>query len=217
MAHETVKRNRYFIPPQTSDDHASKNHYEDFRDFHIPLERMHNSNLHDWGIASGLEVRGSGTEIIVNPGVAIDISGQLISLSNEGHSYIGQNPPVGEDFEVRNVGSNEVLVPVHLRIDSHAGKTVYITIQFAQILRSGGVLGRWEQLPWVRLQPDTDPFDSRSIVLAIARIDNDGNLAELKTADSNHRRRLIGESIEELRIQRSSKIRGSSSGSILGK
>ncbi|MGE5379043.1 MAG: hypothetical protein ACM3XO_28630, partial [Bacteroidota bacterium] len=63
-----------------------------------------------------------------------------------------------------------------------------------------------EQVPWVRLQPDTDPFDSKAIVLAIAVIDANGKLAEIKTSDSNHRRKLIGESIEELRIQRYSKI-----------
>jgi hypothetical protein len=212
MSYEKVKRYRYHNPETLETAPVTgKNLYEDLRDFHIPLERVHNSNLHDWGIASGLEVSGTigGTEIIVNPGVAIDSSGQLISLSNTGHGYIGKNPPVGEDFEVKSVGNNEVPVPVHLSIDSHAGKTVYVTIQFSQISRSEGVLGRWELLPWVRLQPvDSDTFDSKSVVLAIAKIDDTEKLAELKAADSalTHRRRLIGKSIEELRIQRSSNV-----------
>ncbi len=51
MSQETLKRNRYYDPgphEQTA-DHESKNFYEDFHDFHLPLERMHNSILHDWG------------------------------------------------------------------------------------------------------------------------------------------------------------------------
>ncbi|MHC1754034.1 MAG: tail fiber domain-containing protein [Methanosarcina sp.] len=208
MAYETVKRNRYHVPePLQTGNHTSKNHYEDLHDFHIPLERMHNSNLHDYGIARGLGVNGTigGTEIIVNPGVAIDSSGQLISLSNSGKGDIGKSPPAGE--------SHEVPVPVHLSTVDYAGQTVYVTIQFSEILRiNEGVLGRLEQVPWVRLQPvDTlDTLDEKSIVegktiiLAIAVIDTAGKLAELKVADSKHRRRLIGECIEELQIQWSS-------------
>jgi hypothetical protein len=118
MAYETVKRNNYNDPdPVQLSNHVSKYHSDDVQDFLIPLERMHNSNLHDWGIASGLEVSGTigGTEIVVNSGVAIDKSGQLISLSSIGHSDIGENPPEGE--------SNEVIVPVHLSTMNYAGKT----------------------------------------------------------------------------------------------
>jgi hypothetical protein len=206
MAYEIVRRNRYHIPePLQTGNHTSKNHYEDLHDFHIPLERMHNSNLHDYGIARGLEVNGTigGTEIIVNPGVAIDISGQLISLSNTGSGDTGENPLTGD--------SREVPVPVHLSTVGHAGKTVYVTIEFSEILRPNeGSLGRLEQVPWVRLQPvkPDDSLGDRSIVLAIAVINAQGKLSELKDADSStrHRRYLIGQTIEELQIQRSSKV-----------
>jgi hypothetical protein len=217
MAYEIIKRNRYYNELNTKAVHVSKNHYDDFHDFHIPLERMHYSNLHDWGVARGLEVSGTRgeTEIIVNSGVAIDRTGQLISLSDKGHCYIGENPLKGEDYEVLVGVNDEVTVPVHLLLNivSHAKKTFYITIQFSQIVRDEGVVGRLEQVPWVRLQPvdtfDRAPFDGKSIVLAIAVIDEDGKLAqlavnpaELKNAANLpiYRRRLIG--VEELRIQR---------------
>jgi hypothetical protein len=205
MAYETVKRNN-------SNDHdivqlanhISRYHSDDMQDFHLPLERMHNSYLHNWGIASGLEVSGTigGTEIVVNSGVAIDKNGQLISLPSIGHADIGENPSEGD--------SNEVIVPVHLSTINYAGKTVYVTIHFSEISRpNDGVLGRMEQVPWVRLRP-IDSFqdneDGESIILAVGVLDAAGRLSEMKTADGKHRRHLIGETVEELRIQKSIKI-----------
>ncbi|MFZ2498182.1 hypothetical protein [Methanosarcina sp.] len=214
MAYQTVKRNLYIDPDtQESVTHISKNHYEDFYDFHIPLECMHNSNLHDWGISRGLEVSGtiSGNEIIVNSGVAVDINGHLISLSSKGHGDIGKNPPEGD--------SNKVTVPVHLSTVSHTEKTVYVTIQFSEILLDEGLHGKLAQIPWIRLQSVDDYEEGKSIVLAIAVISSEGKLAKLKAADIElpHRRRLIGESIEELRIQSSSTTGGNVQDTVSGK
>ncbi|MFZ2498183.1 hypothetical protein [Methanosarcina sp.] len=203
MTYEKIKRNLYVDPDNPSYvlPHTGKKHDEDFICFHIPLERLHNSNLHDWGIAQGLEVSGTigGNEIIVNPGVAVDINGQLISLSSLGGG-IGENPPKGE--------SEKVEVPVHLGIVSDTDKTVYVTIQFYEILLNEGTHGKMAQVPWIRLQTVDDYEEGKSIVLAIAEINVEGELVALKASDSDlpHRRRLIGESIEELRIERSSKI-----------
>ena len=205
MAYEKIKRNQYYDPPSEY-PHSSRNHAEDQQEFHLPMDRMHNSNLHDWGVASGLEVNGTigGTEIIINSGAAVDGDGQLISLSNTGHGDIGANPPGGQH--------NEVTVPVHLSTGSHAGQTVYLTIQFSEILRPAeGSGGRMEQVPWLRLQPvsGTGAYadDGTAIILAILEINSSGNLAALKAVDSTipYRRRLIGQTIEELRIQRSKK------------
>ncbi len=204
--YERVKRNVYYDPgpPIQTSNHASINHYQDLQEFHIPLERMHNSNLHDWGIARGLEVNGTigGTEIIVNPGVAIDGNGQLISLSSDGFGANDPNSPTDP--------TKVVSVPVHIGTASQTGQTVYVTIQFSEILRPNeGALGRMEQVPWVRLQLiGTYVDDGTSIILAIAVIDATGNLAELKNSDGilPYRRHLIGETIGELRIQRSGKV-----------
>lgn len=239
MAFEKVKRNIYYNPDQLQlstgnrqdaesqseldslePDHIGKNHYQDFEGFHLPINRMHNSNLHDWGIARGLEVTGTigGGEVIINPGVAIDIDGQLISLSDTGHGDIGKNPPGGDH--------KEVSVPVKLSTAEYsAGKKFYVTIQFSEILRSDqGAAGMKEQVPWVRLQPIDSYISeknngSKSIILAVAVINDNGKLAELKAKDGDlpNCRRLIGESVEELRIQRSCNVEGTVQDIVTGK
>jgi hypothetical protein len=206
MAYEAVKRNRYFDPP-TEFDHTSRNHAEDMAEFHAPLARMHHANLHDWGIARGLEVSGTigGTDVIIEPGVAIDINGQLIALATGGLGDIGANPPGGLHTEVS--------VPVRLGFGSYVGQALYVTIQFAEILRlAEGSGGRFEQVPWIRFQPVSGGGayvdNGVSIILAIVVIDAGGKLAELKVRDASlpYRRRLIGEAVEELRFRRSSKV-----------
>ena len=206
MTFEKVKRNQYFDPP-TEFPHSSRNHAEDMEDFHLPMDRMHHAHLHDRGIARGLEVSGTigSTEVVVNPGVAIDGQGRLIVLATEGSGDIGVNPPGGDNEEVD--------VPVPLTTSGHADQTVYVTIQFSEILRiAEGSGGRREQVPWLRLQPvaGSEAFvdDGTSIILAIAVIDADGNLSELKNQDSAlpFRRNLIGETTEELRIRRGDKV-----------
>ena len=135
MSYEKVKRNRYY-DPQVEFPHVSRNHAEDMEEFHLPWHRMHNAHLHDWGIAGGLEVTGTifGNEVVIQAGVVIDGSGRLTPLSALGHGDIGANPPGGQN--------QEVPVPVHLPLGSQPGKTVYVTIQFSEIMRpaegSGG-------------------------------------------------------------------------------
>jgi hypothetical protein len=206
MPYEPLKRNRYFDPP-TEFDHTSRNHAEDMAEFHAPLARMHHANLHDWGIARGLEVSGTigGTDVIIEPGVAIDINGQLIALATGGLGDIGANPPGGLHTEVS--------VPVRLGFGSYVGQALYVTIQFAEILRlAEGSGGRFEQVPWIRFQPVSGGGayvdNGISIILAIVVIDAGGKLAELKVRDASlpYRRRLIGEAVEELRFRRSSKV-----------
>jgi hypothetical protein len=160
---------------------------------------MHHAHVHDWGIARGLEVNGTigSTEISINAGVAIDSKGELIVLSSSGN--IGTNPPGGQN--------QEVTVPVRLDLSNFDGQTRYVTIQFSEILRlNEGAGGRFEQVPWLRLQSPSDYVDDgSSILLAIVVIGADGKLAELKLQNSelNHRRRLIGETIEALHLRRS--------------
>ncbi|MFX0197875.1 MAG: hypothetical protein ACFFCW_17270, partial [Candidatus Hodarchaeota archaeon] len=77
-----------------------------------------------------------------------------------------------------------------------------------------GVGGLMELLPWVRLQPvsGSSPnvyvHDGKTIILAVAYIDTNLKLKILSYEDSHvqYRRQVIGQSIEELRIQRSVKV-----------
>jgi len=202
MAYEKVKINVYYDPPSEY-PHSSRNHAEDIQDYVLPLGRMHNASLHDRGIAAGLEVSGTaGTaEVVIKPGTAIDGAGQFIALSPDGHGNIGADPPHGNN--------NEVQVPVHLPLATMAGRTAYVTIQFAQILRSQeGSGGRQEQVPWLRLQPTSGAGayvdDGTCIILAIAAVDAGGNLASLKETDGAlpFGRSTVGVPAGEVRVRR---------------
>jgi hypothetical protein len=217
MAYEKVKRNRFYDPPvlpstpEFIHPHSSKNHYEDSQEFHRPLGRMHNANLHDWGIARGLEITGTlgSTTLQIQPGVAIDGQGELISLSPIGHGDIGPNPPGGQN--------TEKTVPVDLSEllgsqSAYKNKTVYITIQFSEIMRGAeGSGGRMEQVPWIRLQPTSGAgayiHDGQSVILAVADIDGAGDLdlLEAKHGSATYSRQVIGQTIETLTVERSTK------------
>jgi hypothetical protein len=201
MAYERVKKNRYYDPTiGYTYPHSSKEHYDDLEELHLPLERMHNAHLHDWGIAAGLEVSGTvaGTEVVVDPGVAVDGTGRLIALAPNGRANLGTpaNP-------------TETIVPVHVGLGGQPGQTLYLTIQFAEVLRTNdGSGGRLEQVPWLRLQPTAGSGayvpDGTAIILAIVVLSPTGQLAEVKAADGAlaHRRRLVGQGVGELRVRR---------------
>ena len=203
MAYDRIKKNVYYDPPSEY-PHSSRNHDEDFKDFHLPLHRMHHASVHDRGIAAGLEVSGApgAPALTIAAGVAIDGAGELIVLAAGGHGDIGADPPNGSN--------NEVPVPVSLPLGSMSNKTVYLTIQYAQILRPAeGSGGREEQVPWLRLQPTSGAGayvdDGSSVILAIAVIDAAGNLVLLKDSDPTlpFHRALVGLPASELRVRRS--------------
>lgn len=204
MPYPQIKRNRYtddsgFVPP-----HSSLNHAEDMQDFHLPGAEARNASFHTWGVARGLEVSGTlgtGTEVVIQPGVAIDELGRMIVLADDGHGDIGANPPGGQH--------NEVTVPVTLGFGSHTGP-VYVTIQYSEILRdSEGAFGRLELAPWIQIEPvsgdDAYVHDGEAVILAVAEIDaTTGALVDLQPArsDFNHGRRVIGQSIGSVEIRR---------------
>ncbi len=143
---------------------------------------------------------------MIHPGVALNAQGELIALSPDGQADLGPNPS-GDPH-------TEVPVPVQLPLASHTPASgtanVYVTIQYSEILRATeGSGGRQEQVPLVRLQNAAGNGayvdDGSSIILAIAEINSSGDLIALKNQDSAvlYRRRLIGQFVEELRIQRS--------------
>ena len=95
MSAEQVKRSQYFTPPTTECPHSSRNHFEDWEEFHLPMARMHHAALHGRGVASGLAVRvqDAGTQIEVGPGVAVNGNGELIALAAEGQADVGGGAP----------------------------------------------------------------------------------------------------------------------------
>jgi hypothetical protein len=205
MAYDKVKKNVYYDPPDEY-PHSSRNHAEDFGEYFQPLGRLHHAAAHDRGVAAGLEVTGAAgaADVVIAAGAAVDLAGQLIVLSDAGHGDIGADPPNGNN--------NEQPVPVHLPLASQASKTVYVTIQFSQILRAAeGSGGRLEQVPWLRLQPTAGAGayvdDGVSVILAIVVIDAAGNLSALKEADGAlpFGRRAMGLPAGEVRVRRSRK------------
>jgi Chaperone of endosialidase len=202
MPAERVKRSQYFSPPATECPHSSRNHFEDWEEFHLPMVRMHHAALHGRGVATGLAVSGQngGTQIEVGPGVAIDGNGELIALSAEGQADIGVDRP-GE-------AGQQIGPPFRLGTPGREIGTHYLCIQFAQALRfTEGSCGKLEQIPWLRLLPtagDLGPIEAgEAIVVAIVEVNADGIATVTDRAEGlAHRRQLVGQATGELRIVR---------------
>ena len=199
---EIIKRNRYFIEGAPDIPHSSRDHADDFQEYHLPLMRMHHAHLHDPGIAGGLAVGVTveGNAVEVQPGVAVDGRGELITLSADGQADISLAAPGEPD--------RQIVSPFRLGTDGHAGQTRYLTIQFAERLRlAQGAGGKLEQTPWLRLQPVSGDGafvdDGLAIVLAIVEVDAGGS-ASVRVRDPAlpHGRRLMGNFTAELRIRR---------------
>jgi Chaperone of endosialidase len=202
MSAERVKRSQYFSPPATECPHSSRNHFEDWEEFHLPMTRMHHAALHGRGVATGLavSVQNGGTQIEVGPGVAIDGKGELIALSAEGQADIGLEGP-GETGQ-------QISLPFRLGAAGLENGTHYLCIQFAQALRfTEGSCGKLEQTPWLRLLPttgDLGPIEAgEAIVLAIVEVNAEGVATVSDGAQGlEHRRQLIRQGTGELRIAR---------------
>ena len=196
-------------PDSTAVTHDTSDHRHDFVGHHLPQLRLHHLALHDWGIARGVAVSASDSNLTVQPGVAIDQQGQLIVLASGGYGNTGANPLAGQH--------NPVKTPVSLFTGNLGGDTVYVTIRFAEVPQSvlpapdTGPAERLEQAPWLRLRTraELDGDVSANIpflVLAIADIDQNGRVVALHTRNDNdpadqHRRRLLGERVERLAFE----------------
>lgn len=194
---EVLKRSQYFTPPSTEHPHSSRTHYFDWQEYHRPMLRMHHAHLHDWGIASGLAVSVAAGGVEVQPGVAVDGVGELITLALEGQADISPTQP-GE-------AGQQISAPFRLSTAGLTDTRRYLTIQFAERLRFGeGSGGKQEQTPWLRLQP-TNAYlnDGSSIILAIVVIDGAGRVV-IHAHDNTlpYRRRLISSVGEALHLRR---------------
>src|SRR5689334_11366345 len=109
MTYPRIKRNRYVDANGIPNLHTGKHHAEDMKDFHLPLVQVQNASLFTWGVVCGLEVSGTlgtGTDVTIQPGVAIDVQGRLLVLADDGFGDIGIDPLGGQH--------NEVATPVTL-------------------------------------------------------------------------------------------------------
>jgi hypothetical protein len=87
----TVKRLNYF-------DHQFLRapDFSDEQNYHLSMRRLHNSSMHTWGIAQGLQVTptggGTGTAITVSSGVALDSAGRELVLASDTNLELGGIP-----------------------------------------------------------------------------------------------------------------------------
>ena len=70
----------------------------DFMEYESVWARLHQYFLHDWGVASGLEVRAApgAANLQVQAGIAVDRRGNLIVLSTGGSGMLGDAEPLTE-------------------------------------------------------------------------------------------------------------------------
>jgi hypothetical protein len=169
--YEPLKRTDYEDSARTG--HTDRDHIRDFKDYHLPLSRMHHANLHDWGVVQGLEVSGSGSQLIINPGVAVDQEGQLISL------------PAAAQLPTGILG----------------GQTIYVTLRFAES-SPGDDLVQTPQLK-LETRAEIDSDTGHFVVLGLAEIDQNGQVTAVGVGDATYRRRLVRGQFETVEIRRS--------------
>jgi hypothetical protein len=66
----------------------------DLEQYYQPLEQIHGSGLHSWGIASGLAVSvvTNPAGLQISPGIGLDASGKHIALAAGGKAEIHASP-----------------------------------------------------------------------------------------------------------------------------
>jgi hypothetical protein len=152
----------------------------DFADYVAPLWREHHGALHGAGVAAGLGVtlNAAGTGLVVAAGAAIDGTGRLVVLADDGRALAGA-PAVETAVPV------EVFPPGGL-----AGKWAVLTLQFTETARPPSdsfPAGRLEHTPLLRLVA-ADGFTASPgvIVLAVALVGADGKVGHPQASWPGH-------------------------------
>ena len=176
MTSEKLQRTSY-RDPNTSDDRVRTGPAslpesgQDMEQYYQPLERIHGSNLHGWGVASGLEVSATlnSSSLTIQPGVALDNQGHHISLAVGSKAEVGQSPngfSTAANF-IPVTASGMVLPTTSITGDK------YLTIQFWETFdsddyNSSGDFRYWHT-PWIRLL-DTASFTNNGSQVVLAKV-----------------------------------------------
>src|ERR1017187_8175998 len=160
MTSEKLQRTSYRDPntpndPVRSGTPSVAENEQDMDQYYRPLERIHGSSLHGWGVASGLSVtatlNSASPTLTVQPGVALDSSGQHIALAVGGNAEVGATPT--------GLSTGATLVPVTasgvVMPSSGIIGDKYLTMQFWETFDSDSYntqgIFRYFHTPWVRL------------------------------------------------------------------
>jgi hypothetical protein len=151
-----IKRLKYF-----TNQFLRQQDFDAEQKYHIEMRRRHNRHLHGWGVVEGLAVRKKGeTQIVIEPGVAIDREGREIVLEN----------PVTRDLS-------------SFQRNSHT----YITIAYGEEMAdsdrysSGGIedYTRTTESPLIHEKKDEPATDGSVVTLARVRINENGHVQEV--------------------------------------
>jgi hypothetical protein len=203
MSYEPIRRVNYLPTATTTACLNGRGVNADFEEFHGPSARLHHRALHDWGVASGLEVSGAAGQatVTVAPGVAIDRKGQLIVLSDTGLANVG-DPTAGQIVTQAP--------PVPLSVTDLKNKRIVVTIQFFENRATGdqnvAPCGMREQVPWVRLHDAATFADADElVVLGVGQVDDQGNLSGLmpRFLETPIGRKTVGQTLGELSVRKS--------------
>ncbi|WP_214102584.1 hypothetical protein [Acrocarpospora catenulata] len=162
-----------------------------------PLHRMHGSELHGWGVTSGLGVSATigAAGLRVLPGVALDAQGRLLPLTPGGHAKLGDGTlaPVSEGGAALATAG--------------VGTEAYVTIGWGETFDHTGVgagVFNTETTPILRLVPTAGfAHEGAEIVLARVALDAAGRV----TALDQGLRRVTAISVDRVEFRRPKAVR----------
>lgn len=165
----------------------------DMEDYARHLEVIHNSGLHGWGIAGGLQVTATPGQSVVTikPGIALqggpeeEGGGRQISLAAGGYALINDDPDSKQN-RVRVTKDGVTLSTLGLSGEK------YLTIRFYEFLDEDlctySAICRTYHAPWLQFREVTS-FNDNGVRLVLAQVSLDAG-GEVKALTAAVRRNL---------------------------
>lgn len=192
MTSQKLSRTTYRDPnltsnPVRSGDSTRGENAIDMDNYYRPLEQVHGSSLHGWGVASGLKVTATlnSPHVNVQPGVALDEAGRHISLALGGQAEVdpnADNPGTTKLDLVDVTAADGATIPTTTDAWTVSGDK-YVTIQWWETFDTDAYndygIYRYHHTPWLRLLSATDLDEGTKIVLAKVTLDTNGNVTGL--------------------------------------
>lgn len=161
----------------------------DLEEYLQPVEQVHGSGLHEWGVGFGLHVTltsaATGGKVLkVEPGIALDARGRHISLASgtstdPGYAEVG-TPTLAV------VAVDGVTVPTTTVTPPRPPGYYYVTIEWLETLDTNavsapsGAVWKYNHTPWVRLEPILAFVDNGDrVVLARVELDAANNVTKI--------------------------------------
>lgn len=169
-------------PPRSGDSTRAENGL-DMDEYYRPLEQVHGSGLHGWGVASGMRVKATAAAagVRVLPGIVIDVSGHHVSLAAGGQAEVGANADAPGSAATLVVvdAANGALVPT-----AGLSGTRLVTVRFWETFDTEAYnlygVYKYDHTPWLELvDPAGFSHDGTRVVLAQVTIDAAGNVTGL--------------------------------------